>query len=135
LLPVITTLPSVCPCAPLLGLTLLTPGAGVGALLTVNPLSRLPLCIPGFVTLTVRPPVAALAAIVMLAVSCVADLNVQLFTVIPLPKLHVAPLTKLLPVIPTLLSVCPTPPLLGLTLLTTGAGVGRNTCAHSKSAT
>jgi len=51
--------------------------------------------VSGFVIVTVYPPVVALAAIVILAVSCAVEVKVQLLTVIPTPKLHVAPLWKL----------------------------------------
>jgi len=51
----------------------------------------------------------------------------------PLPKLHVAPLWKLLPVMITLPSVCPCTPVLGVTPLTTGAG-GLRISTHTKSA-
>src|SRR5215470_9320705 len=110
---------SVCPRTPVFGVTPLTTGADAR---TAKAFAKLPLCVSGFVTVTVRPPIVALAAIVTLAVSCVAETKVQELTVIPLPKLHVAPLWKLLPVIPTLPSVCPCLPLLGVTPLTVGGG-------------
>ena len=50
-------------------------------------------------TTTLRAPIAALAAIVMFAVSDVADTNVVEFTVIRVPENDtVAPLTKFVPV-------------------------------------
>ena len=64
-------------------------------------------CVSGLVTVTLREPTVAPALIVMLAVSCVAELNVHELTVIPAPKLHVAPLWKLLPVRMTLVKFCP----------------------------
>ena len=54
-----------------------------------------------------RGPSVAVELMVMLAVSCVAELNAQEFTVIPAPKLQVAPLWKLLPVMMTLGKLCP----------------------------
>ena len=53
--------------------------------MTVKPLAKLPLCPSVFVTVTVRPPEAAPAVIVMLAVAWVAEFRVQEFTVIPTP--------------------------------------------------
>ena len=61
----------------------------------------------GLVTVTLRVPSVAVKLMVMLAVSCVAELNAHEFTVIPAPKLHVAPLWKLLPAITTLGKLCP----------------------------
>ena len=63
-------------------------------------------CVSGLVTVTLREPTVALALMAMLAVSCVAELNVQELTVIPAPKLHVAPLWKLLPMRMTLVKFC-----------------------------
>src|SRR2546423_6423317 len=118
-----TTFGKLCPCAPELGLTELTVGAGGGAaVVTVNPFANVPLWPPGFVTVTLRAPVAAAELIAMLAVSCVPELNVQEFTVIPAPKLQPAPLWKLLPPITTLGKLCPCAPEFGLTELTVGAG-------------
>jgi hypothetical protein len=83
-LPVITTPVSVCPCSPLLGLTAeIDGGIGPEAAVTVKALAKLPLCASGFVTLTARTPVDAAPVIVIFAVSCVAELNVQLVTMIP----------------------------------------------------
>ena len=63
--------------------------------------------VSGLVTVTLREPRVALALMAILAVSCVPELNVQELTVMPAPKLHVAPLWKLLPVRMTLLRFCP----------------------------
>ena len=73
----------------------------------MKPLVRVLACVSGLVTVTLREPTVALALMAMLAVSCVAELNVQELTVIPAPKLHVAPLWKLLPVRTTLVKFCP----------------------------
>src|ERR1700747_3524963 len=118
LLPLIITLGRFCPCAPELGLTELTVGGGGGpAAGTEKPLVSAPLCVSGLVTVTLRVPVVALALMEMFAVSCVAELNAQEFTVIPAPKLQVAPLWKLLPAMITLVRFCPCAPELGLTEL------------------
>jgi hypothetical protein len=77
----------------------------------VKPFVSVPLSPTRSVTVTLRAPtVAPPAAIVMLAVSWVAEVNAVLFTVIPAPKLAVAPLTNPAPVIVTLLSVAPCAP-------------------------
>ena len=91
--------------------------------MTVKPFARLALCASGLVTVTVRVPVVALAAMVMLAVICVAELKAQEFTVIPVPKLQLAPLRKFVPV-RTAFSTWPCMPLVGFTPLTVGAGPG-----------
>jgi hypothetical protein len=88
---------------------------------TVNPLVNVLLCASGLVTFTLRAPVAALDLILILAVSCVVLLNAHDVTVIPVPKLHVPPLWKLLPP-NTTLSACPRAPLFGVTLVKLGAG-------------
>src|SRR6185312_11967877 len=54
--------------------------------------------VSGFVTVTSRAPRVAAEMMVMFAVSCVAELKVQEFTVIPAPNRQVAPFWKLLPV-------------------------------------
>ena len=82
-----------------MGLTELSVGGGGGPPeFTVKPLDKVLDCVSGFVTVTLREPRVAVAPMVMLAVSCMAELKVQEFTVIPAPKLQVAPLWKLLPV-------------------------------------
>ena len=87
----------------------------------VKPLVRLALWPFGLVTVTVRAPTVAAAEIVMLAVNCVDKLNAQELTVMPLPKLQVAPLWKLLPAIVTA-GACPRVPFVGFSPLTVGAG-------------
>src|SRR6202165_2808301 len=74
---------------------------------TEKPLGRVPVWLSGLVTVTLRVPRVAVELMVMLAVSCAAELNVQEFTVMPAPKLQVAPLWKLLPVMTTLGKLCP----------------------------
>src|ERR1700687_3574268 len=74
---------------------------------TVKPLVRVLLWLSGLVTVTLRVPSVAVKLIDTLAVSCAAELNPHEFTVIPAPKLQVAPLWKLLPVITTLGKLCP----------------------------
>jgi hypothetical protein len=98
---------------PLLGLTLVT----VGAATYVNPFVRLPVCVSGLVTTTFTAP-AACAGVV--AVICVA-LTTTTFVAPAPPNVTVAPVAKFVPVM-----VTPVPPaagpLLGLTLVTVGAG-------------
>ena len=76
-------------------------------MVTVNPFVNVPVWLSGLVTVTLRVPTVAVELMVMLAVSRVAELNVQEFTVMPAPKLQVAPLWKLLPVMMTLGKLCP----------------------------
>ena len=68
--PPMTTLASEAPCAPVLGLTLETPGGVVTAVVTVNAFGKVAICPSESVTVTVRVPVAALAAMVRFAVNC-----------------------------------------------------------------
>ena len=79
-----------------------TGGGGGPAVVTVKPLDKVLAWVSGLVTLTLREPMLAAEPMEMLAVSWVAELKVQEFTVIPAPKLQVAPLWKLLPVSTTL---------------------------------
>jgi hypothetical protein len=81
----------------------------------VNPVAKLPLCAPGFVTVTVTAP--ALPAGVV-AVICV-PLTTTTFVDAAPPNVTVAPAAKLVPVIVT--AVPPVvDPLFGDTLLTVG---------------
>ena len=106
-------------------MTELTEGGGGGpAAVTVKPLLSVPLCVSGLVTVTLRVPVVAVELMVMFAVNCVEELKAQEFTVMPVPKLQVAPLWKLLPVMATFGKFCPCAPELGLTELTVGGGAG-----------
>jgi hypothetical protein len=82
------------------------------------------LWLSGLVTVTLRVPTVAVELMVMFAVSCVAELKVHEFTVMPAPKLQLAPLWKLLPVMITFGKLCPCAPELGLTELTDGGGGG-----------
>ena len=92
LLPVIVTA-RVLPGAAEFGETALMPGGGGGgACVTVKPLDNVKLCVSGLVTVTLRAPTVADRAIAMLAVSCEDELNAHELTVIPDPKLQVAPL-------------------------------------------
>jgi hypothetical protein len=90
--------------------------------LTVKPLPRLTVP-PNVVTDTLRFPGMAPGVIVMLVVILVLLFTVKLFIVMPLPKLTNEALRRLVPVIITLLNVCPWVPELGLTLLKLGMGV------------
>jgi hypothetical protein len=58
----------------------------VGPAFTVNPLVRVPVPLSGLVTVTSRAPVAAPAAMVMLAVTWVALFRMVELTVIPAPE-------------------------------------------------
>jgi hypothetical protein len=99
LLPVMTT-GSVWVCIPAAGLRLVMPGAGAGV--TVKALGSVTFWASGFVTITFPAANGAVPEIEMLAVNCVAELNTQEFTMIPVPlKLQVVPLKKLLPVMTT----------------------------------
>ena len=72
----------------------------VGPALTVKQPVHDPLPVFKLVTVTLRAPVVAPAAIVMLAVTWVALLNVVELTVMPVPENEaVAPLAKFVPVI------------------------------------
>src|SRR5438445_13222232 len=96
------------PRAPELRLTGVAAVGGRGRLVvTVNPFVNVPVWLSGLVTATLRVPTVAVELMVMLAVSCVAELNVHELTVMPAPKLQVAPLWKLLPVMMTLGKLCP----------------------------
>ena len=88
----------------------------------------------GLVTVTLRVPVVVVEEIVTVAVSWLALLNVHEFTVIPAPKLQVAPLWKLLPVRATF-SFCFRVPEVGFSELKVGGGaVGCRICTQSTSA-
>ena len=76
-------------------------------MVTVNPFINVAVWLSGLVTVTLRVPTVAAELMVMLAVSCVAELNAHEFTVIPAPKLQVAADWKLLPVMMTLGKLCP----------------------------
>ena len=95
-------------------------GGGAGAW---TPNDDVVLCPSGLATVTLRDPVVADAAIAMLAISCDAELNVQALTVMPVPKLHVAPLWKFVPEIVTL-RFCPCNPLFGVIPLIAGGLAG-----------
>jgi len=71
---------------------------GRGAVI-VRASARMPVPALGLVTETVRGPGVVLARMVMVAVSWVLDTKALLLTVMPAPKLDVAPLAKPVPVI------------------------------------
>ena len=92
------------PCPRELGLVEVT----VGPALTVNTPVPVAAVSSGLVTVTLRTPVVAPAAIVMFAVSWVALTKVVELTVIPVPeKLAAAPLTKLVPLTVTFWLLAP----------------------------
>src|SRR6202049_4649515 len=122
LLPVMITPVRLCPCAPVFGVTEVTVGGGTTAAVTENPLVSVALCASGLVTVTLRTPTVAVAEIQRPALSCVAELKMQVFTVTPAPKLHVAPFWKLLPVMITPVRLCPCAPVFGVTEVTVGGG-------------
>jgi hypothetical protein len=81
----------------------------------VNPFAKLPLCAPGFVTVTVTAP--ALPAGVV-AVICVPFTTTTFVAAVP-PNVTVAPAAKFVPVIVTAVPP-PVDPLFGDTLLSVG---------------
>ena len=116
--PVIATF-CVAPCPRDAGLADVT----VGPVFTVNLELPVPDPVSGFVTVTLRAPVVAFAAIVMLAVTWVALFHVVEFTVMPVPEndaANPAPLMKPVPVIATFWLVAPWPRDAGLTDVTVG---------------
>ena len=90
-MPTITSLAIVALRLPEFGVTLVTVGAGFTKAVTVNAAAALPVCASGLVTVTVRVPRVAARATVIFAERCVAFVKAHEFTVIPEPKLHVAP--------------------------------------------
>src|SRR5207245_5731544 len=72
----------VAPCPRELGVT----DVIVGPAFTVNPAVSVADVVSGFVTVTLRAPVAAVPLIVMFAVRCCASTKVVEFTVIPAPE-------------------------------------------------
>ena len=97
---------------PPFGLTLLT----VGGATYVNPLARLPLPPPAFVTVTVTAPAvpAGVVAVIVVLFTTVTPVAAAL------PNITVAPVAKFVPVIVTAVPPA-TAPLFGDTLLTLGA--------------
>jgi len=65
--------------------------------LTVKPFARLALCASGLVTVTVARAGGGAGGNGDVGVICVAELKAQEFTVIPVPKLQLAPLRKFVP--------------------------------------
>ena len=68
-----------------------------GGITTVKPPERVVVCPPGFVTVTSCGPCVAVTAIVRATDISVGDTTVNELTVIPAPKLRVAPGSKLAP--------------------------------------
>jgi len=102
------------------GVGLMQVRLGTGAVI-VKALARVPVPALGLVTETVRSPRVAVDRMVMVAVSWVLDTKVVLVTVMPAPKLDVAPLAKPVPVIVTL-RVAPRSAVVGAMLVGTGPG-------------
>src|ERR1700675_2282713 len=110
----------VAPEATVIGVLLaLTVTVGDAIAVTLRLLGKVAFNPPGFVTITLRAPTVAPAAIVSVAVSCVAVGTATLLTVMPAPALTVAPLWKLVPVI-VIAMVLPTVPCGGLMPVTVG---------------
>lgn len=80
------------------------------------------ICPSVLVTVMFLLPTVAFAAMEMLAINCVLELNVHEFTVIPTPNPHVGPVRKLLPASVTAKLLCPCVPVFGLALASVGAG-------------
>ena len=55
-------------------------------MVTLNPFGNVPVWLSGLVTLTLRVPSVAVELMVMLAASCVAEVNAHEFTVMPAPN-------------------------------------------------
>ena len=91
-----------------------------GAAAIVKPPGRVALLPPGFVTVTLRGPGVALAAITTVAVRLVAEPKLVWVTVVSGPKLLAAPVWKLLPVRVTV-SVWPSAPWDGVTVVSVGS--------------
>src|SRR5712692_10293376 len=116
----VSVTPTAVPAIPQLGLSPVSVGAPAEAELTVN---VTPLLVPpAVVTLTLCPPTGAPAVMANVAVTCVA-VATTLLTVMPLSALIVAPV-RLVPVSVTVVMVCPWFPLVGLMVLSVGAGGG-----------
>jgi hypothetical protein len=104
----------------------------VGAAFTVKQLAQLPDCVSVFVTVTLRAPVAAPDAIVMFAVTDVAEFHVVEFTVIPAPENDaLAPCANPVPAIVMFWFVAPCPRLEGDALVT--VGIAATTVKHVQS--
>ena len=107
---IVTAVPP--PVDPVFGKTVLT----VGVATYVNPLTRFPLCVSGFITVTVTAPAACAGVVAVIVVPFVTTTFVA---AVP-PNVTVAPVTKFVPVIVTAVPPA-TGPLFGATLLTEGA--------------
>ena len=122
--PVIATFPKVIPCLALFGLTAVTVGAGFTKGVTVKELTAVPVFPSGFVMAILRSPRVVLAASVMFAVICVAELKVQLLIVILAPKLQVAPDRNPVPAMTTPERDAPCAPVFGVAEVGAGGGNG-----------
>ena len=99
------------------------PALMTGAVVTVNAFAKVEICPSGLVTLTDRVPVAAEIEMLMFALNKLEELNEQELTVIPAPKLQVAPLRKFDPFRFTV-NVDPWLPEVGLIDVKLGGGGG-----------
>ena len=90
---------------------------------TVKPFTSVELCPSGFVTMMLCAPVGAVPKMLIFAVICVPELKAHEFTLIPAPKLQLAPETNLLPVRTTLRFAWFCVPAFGLAAVNTGADV------------
>jgi hypothetical protein len=97
------------------GFTPVTVGA---APIYVYPLARLPLCVSGFVTVTVTAPAACVAVVAVIVVL----FTTTTFVAAAPPKLAVAPLTKFVPLI-VIAVPPPAGPDPGFTPVTVGAAL------------
>jgi len=110
---------TVAPCAPVLGLIVVSVGGGIVVTVNVTP----PLVPPGVVTVTFRPPVAALPLMAKLAVIEVALTTLTPLTVTPVPDTVIAvAFVRLVPVRVTG-TVAPCKPVPGLIVVNVGAGI------------
>ena len=98
----VTVTAMVAPAVPWLGVTELTVTAAAAI---ENPPVSVPVPPPGLMTLTSRAPDAAPAAMVSVAVSCVADTREIFDAEIPTPALRVAPVANPDPLIVTATAV------------------------------
>jgi hypothetical protein len=114
--PVIVTVEIVVPVSPLFGEICVTVGAPIVGVVTVNVAGVLLLSPFAVVTVTVRGPAGAPAAIVKLVVSCVELVTFAgpAVTPAPLTATDVPPMMKFVPVIVTVETTVPISPLLGV---------------------
>jgi hypothetical protein len=107
-----------------LGLALVNPGGGFRTpVVTLKPFTSVADWPSGLVTVMFRDPTEALYKTVIFAVSRVPETNEHDKTLIPGPKLHVAPFRKFVPPRFTERLTCPIEPELGTEVDRVGAGV------------